>query len=111
MEWIGWVSLVLILCYAAYPAKVRRLESKVKKLQKSQNGGAKMSKILSELVGMECKIKTEEALAFVGSSELACRVLEADDEWIKLSYTDRKNVEKTRILRIDSIESVELTGV
>lgn len=108
MEWIGWVSLVLILCYAAYPEKVRRLESRMKKLQKTQSGGLKMSKIMSELVGERCRIKTDEAFAFVGSGELTCRVLEADDEWIKLCYTDRKNAEKIRILRIDSIQSVEL---
>ena len=40
MEYCGIIALVLLLCYSAYPGKVKRLESKVKRLEKRQKGGA-----------------------------------------------------------------------
>lgn len=67
-----------------------------------------MSKMINELVGKSCIIKTDDAIALVGSAELACTVLDADDEWIKLTYTEKKNHTKTKIMRIDSIDSVEM---
>ena len=33
-EWVGIVALLLLLCYSAYPGKVKRLETKVKRLEK-----------------------------------------------------------------------------
>ena len=38
MEWFGIVALLLMLCYSAYPGKVKRLETKVKRLEKKQRG-------------------------------------------------------------------------
>ena len=38
MEWFGIVALLLLLCYSAYPGKVKRLETKVKRLEKKQRG-------------------------------------------------------------------------
>ncbi|MCI5496475.1 MAG: hypothetical protein MR407_09120, partial [Roseburia sp.] len=36
MEYCGIIALVLLLCYSAYPRKVKRLEAKVKRLEKKQ---------------------------------------------------------------------------
>lgn len=108
MEWIGWITLVILLCYSAYPGKVRKLESKVKRLERKQGGVDSMSKLMNELVGKSCKIKIADALGLSGSKEIRCMVLDADDEWIKFTYEDKKNITKTKILRIDSIENIEL---
>lgn len=108
MEWIGLICLAIVLCYSAYPGKVNKLERKVKKLEKKREGGISMSKIISELVGKECKITTEAALALSGSVEVLAKILDVDDEWIKFTYTDKKGNVKTKILRIESIDSVEL---
>ena len=51
MEWFGIVALLLLLCYSAYPGKVKRLEMKVKRLEKKQRGVAYMSKLINDLVG------------------------------------------------------------
>ena len=40
MEWFGIAALLLLLCYSAYPGKVKRLETKVKRLEKKQRGVA-----------------------------------------------------------------------
>lgn len=105
---MGWMSFILVLCYSAYPGKVRKLEGKVKTLERKVKGENNMSKIMAELIGKECKIKTEEALLFAGNNEVKCVVLDVDDEWIKFTYKDKKDVEKTKILRIDALDSVEL---
>ena len=49
MEWFGIVALLLMLCYSAYPGKVKRLETKVKRLEKKQRGVAYMSKLINDL--------------------------------------------------------------
>ncbi|WP_138203844.1 hypothetical protein [Haloimpatiens lingqiaonensis] len=67
-----------------------------------------MSNIITSLIGKECKIKTEEAILFSGNVEVNCSVLDADDEWIKISYIDKKGCAKIRILRIDSISNIEI---
>ena len=33
MEWFGIIALILLLYYSAYPGKVKRLETKVKRLE------------------------------------------------------------------------------
>lgn len=108
MEWIGWICLVIIICYSSYPSKVEKLEIKVKKLERYKDGGSQMSKLISDLVGKKCKIMTDEAELFAGSPEAQCTVIDADDEWIKFTYTDKKKNIKTKILRIDSIDNIEL---
>ena len=37
-----------------------------------------------------------------------CHVLDADDEWIKVSFTDKKKNQITKLLRIENISEVEI---
>ena len=52
--------------------------------------------------------KTEDAQELMGTPYIKCAVPDADDEWLKLTYADGKNSGKTKILRIDSIDNIEL---
>lgn len=108
MEWIGWLSFIIIICYSSYPGKVKNLEKEVKKLNKDRKEKNIMSDIIYSLKGKECKIKTQDVI-FSGSMEVICIVLDVDDEWIKFSYKDKKGIEKIKIVRVDSIDSIELT--
>ena len=45
-----------------------------------------MSKLINELTGKECKIKSEVALELVGGLEIDALVLDADEEWIKIKF-------------------------
>lgn len=108
MEWMGFVCLIILLCYSSYPGKLKRLEKQVKKLERVQNGGTAMSKLISSLVGKTCKLKTDEALLLSGGTELTCQIVDADDEWVQFTYTDKKAGQKIRLLRIDTIESIEI---
>ena len=108
LEWIGWVCLIIILCYSSYPDKVKKLEKKVKLLERNEKGDFEMSKIISSLVGEKCRIKSNELFSFSGSLDVIANVLDVDDEWIKISYVDKKGNTKVSILRIESIDNIEL---
>ena len=73
MEWFGIAALLLLLCYSAYPGKVKRLETKVKRLEKKQRGVAYMSKLINDLVGKQCIIRSEFIFSFAGKTELSCK--------------------------------------
>lgn len=105
MEWLGLLALGILLCYSGYPGRVKALERKVKKLERKQQGGSDMSKIISDLVGKECKVILDS-----GITQLNCTILDADDEWVKISYMENKKstAPKIKILRIEEIESVEM---
>ena len=85
MEWIGWISLIIILCWSSYPGKVNKLEKRVKKLERSLREENNMSEIIKALVDKKCKVRSEGGLGFLGSTETICTVLAVDDEWIKIS--------------------------
>ena len=108
MEWAGLVALALILCYSSYPNKVKQLQKKIKKLERKQRGENDMSKLICELVGKKCKIKSDDVLQLAGKTDLTCLVLGTDDEWIKVSYTDKKNNQITKLFRIENIDDIEI---
>lgn len=108
MEWVGFIALMILICYSSYPDKVKRLEAKVKKLERKEKGENAMSKLIKELVNKNCKMRTGDALQLVGSDKLQCFVLDADDEWIKVRYEDKKKNQVVKLLRIESIEDVEI---
>ncbi|MGX4599501.1 hypothetical protein [Faecalimicrobium sp. JNUCC 81] len=108
MEWMILICFICIMFYSSYPGKIKKLENKVKKLERNQKGDCEMSNIINSLIGKKCKIKTEDGLLFGGNGEVNFLILEADDEWIKLSYIDKKHGTKIRVIRIDSISNIEL---
>ncbi|MDU6247343.1 hypothetical protein [Paraclostridium sordellii] len=108
MEWMILICFIYIIYYSSYPGKIKRLESKVKKFERNQRGVCEMSDIIASLIGKQCKIKTDEGTLFSSNGETNFSVLDADDEWIKLSYINKKHGEKIRVIRIDSISSIEL---
>ena len=67
-----------------------------------------MSQLIDDLVGEQCTIKSESILDFAGKTELSCTILDADDEWMKISYTDKKDKQATKLLRIEMIEEIEI---
>lgn len=107
MEWFGIVALLLILCYSAYPGKVKRLEAKVKQLEKKQRGVTYMSKLINDLVGKQCIISSESIFSLAGKTELSCKIIDADDEWIKICYTEKKDKQVVKLMRIENVDSIE----
>lgn len=108
MEYTGIVALLFLLCYIGYPGRVRKLERKIKKLETKLNGGVAMSKFISRLIGKKCILSVDGDLARTDSSEFTCTILDSDEEWIEFSFTDKKGTSKTQLLRINSIDQIEL---
>lgn len=108
MEYLGVFAFIMIICHSALPGKIKHLEAAVKRLERKQKGENTMSKLINELVGKECKIKSDDALALVGSPELQCLVLDTDDEWIKVQFVDKKKNQITKLLRIENVDEIEI---
>lgn len=77
------------------------MERKVKKLERTANGGSKMSGIIKDLIGMECTIDGD------GFFSTRCTILDVDDEWVKLIVHEKKT-DTTKIIRLDNIDSITL---
>lgn len=108
MEWMGWFALIIVLCWTSFPGKTKQLEAKIKRLERKLKGDNYMSKLINELVGKTCRLQTNGDSTFDMDADVNCTILDADDEWIKFTYADKKGNHKTVILRIDFIENIEL---
>ncbi|MGF0109573.1 MULTISPECIES: hypothetical protein [unclassified Clostridium] len=109
MGWVGVIFLMIIIFYCDYPAKVRKLEKKVKKLERNEKGDLPMSKIISSLVGEKCKIITQTNILGL-STEDVVDILEVDDEWVKVSFTHKKDDKKVRIISVEDINRIEVVS-
>ena len=74
--------------------------------EKKQRGVAYMSKLINDLVGKQCIIRSEFIFGFAGKTELSCKIIDADDEWIKICYTEKKDKQVVKLMRIENIESI-----
>ena len=41
-------------------------------------------------VGKQCIIRSDSFLGFAGKTEVSCKIVDADDEWIRICYTEKK---------------------
>lgn len=87
-----------------------RLEKRLKGRKLGEEEGMKMSKILQSLVNQSCRMTFDEewygdAVLPVGATLVT--VLEVDEQWIKISYQDKKKGEVTKIVRIERVEGIE----
>ena len=89
MEYLGVLAFVIVLCYMSYPDKVKKLERKVKKLEKERCRESIMSKLIEELVGRDCKISSEKGINFAGKTEFECHVMDCDEEWCNAKCAER----------------------
>lgn len=66
-----------------------------------------MSKVLISLINQECILKSEDGIWFNGNVDFKCKILEVDDEWVKLSFINKKGENKIKVIRSESIASIE----
>ncbi|HEL1985525.1 hypothetical protein ACSBRS_003835 [Streptococcus suis] len=79
--------------------KVKQLQARVKKLQKTTKGENQMSVLLKELVGSKAKIRFDEE--FMTIYEYS--ILAVDEEWVKISHELAEGEIETKLVRIDNI--------
>ena len=90
MEYLGVLAFVIVLCYMSYPDKVKKLERKVKKLEKERCRESIMSKLIEELVEEIVKFQVKKGINFAGKTEFECHVMDCDEEWLKISLKDKR---------------------
>ena len=104
MDFFGFIVLGLLLLSTS--SKVKKLSRKLKRLEKGSRGKEEMSALLKELVGKKCVLFREDDIV-LGMPE-PCHVLAVDDEWLKVTETNKKGAETTRIVRIDMIKELRI---
>ncbi|HFU4001558.1 TPA: hypothetical protein ACGO3D_001687 [Streptococcus suis] len=79
--------------------KVKQLQARVKKLQKTTKGENQMSVLLKELVGSKAKIRFDEEFSIV----YEYTILAVDEEWVKISHELANGELETKLVRVDNI--------
>lgn len=80
--------------------QIEYLERRIRRLENKLNGGDGMSKMIESLVGQDVTMN-------IGYEEIKCRVLECDDEWVKL-FVPQKKKDVTVMRRISEISKITL---
>ncbi|HEM5309374.1 TPA: hypothetical protein U1383_000050 [Streptococcus suis] len=79
--------------------KVKQLQTRVKKLQKTTKGENQMSVLLKELVGSKAKIRFDEEFSIT----YEYTILAVDEEWVKISRELANRELETKLVRVDNI--------
>ena len=72
--------------------------------------GIAMNNMLTDLIGQRCVIRNENEEYLTGSPNVACHVLAADEEWIKVAYIDGAGNRVTRMERVETLDSIVIYG-
>ena len=100
--WIFFPFLVLI--YSSQSKKIKRLEKRLKVIERKEKGNIEMSRLLKELIGKNPTIVGE----LFGTNNW--EVVDVDEEWVKLRRVDNTGKEKFKLQRIEDIQTVEFDG-
>ena len=100
---LGFVPLMIIF-YLDHNQKVKKLENKIKKLERKEKGNIDMSRLLKELIGKKPTIFGQ----VFGTDNW--EVVDVDEEWVKLRRVNKKGKEKFKLQRIEDIQTVEFDG-
>ena len=102
--WV-WIFLpFLVLIYSSQSKKIKRLEKRLKVIERKEKGDIDMSRLLQELIG-----KNPTIVGQVFGTSL-WEVVDVDEEWVKLRHVDKKGKEKFKLQRIEDIQAVEFDG-
>ena len=105
MVWNRSIIAVALLFIVFRKNKAFGNESKT--IGKKQRGATYMSKLINSLVGKYCIIRSDSFLGFAGKTEVSCKIVDADDEWLRICYTEKKDKQVVKLLRIENIDAIE----
>ena len=94
----------LVLIYTSQSKKIKRLEKRLKVIERKEKGNTEMSRLLKELIGRTLVIVGQ----LFGTDNW--EVVDVDEEWVKLRRVDKKGKEKFKLQRIEDIQTVEFDG-
>ncbi|HGQ1161014.1 TPA: hypothetical protein ACLYDE_001661 [Streptococcus pneumoniae] len=102
--WVLVFILFMIFFYSNNSKKIKKLENKIKRLERKEKGNAEMSRLLQEMIGKEPIITG----VYIGPDNW--EVVDVDEEWVKLRRVDNTGKEKFKLQRIEDIQTVEFDG-
>lgn len=100
MELFLWILVGFLFFNSLSDSKkLRQLQARVKKLQKTTKGENQMSVLLKELVGSKAKIRFDEEFSIT----YEYTILAVDEEWVKISRELANAELETKLVRVDNI--------
>ena len=102
--WVWILFPFLVLIYMSQSKKIKRLEKRLKVIERKEKGNIEMSRLLKELIGKNPTIVGE----LFGTNNW--EVVDVDEEWVKLRRVDNPGKEKFKLQRIEDIQTVEFDG-
>ena len=98
--WILFIPFLIII-YASSEKKIKRLNKRIRRLEKQVKGNQDMSRLFEELKGQTVTV-------MVSGVGFECEILDIDEDWVKLSRENKKKEKETKLVRIEDIQGIQL---
>ena len=98
--WIIFIPFLLIF-YASSEKKIKRLNKRIRRLEKQVKGNQDMSRLLEELKGQTVTVT-------VNGFGAEYEIMDIDEDWVKLSRVNHKQQRETKLVRIEDIQGIQL---
>ena len=98
--WLSFIPL-LFLIYTGSEKKIKRLNRRIRRLEKQLKGSQEMSRLLEELKGQKVKVT-------VNGFGTKYEIMDIDEDWVKLSCDTINQQRETKLVRIEDIQGIQL---
>ena len=98
--WIIFIPFLLIF-YASSEKKIKKLNKRIRRLEKQVKGNQDMSRLLEELKG-------QTATVTVDGFGTKYEIVDIDEDWVKLTRVNHKQQGETKLVRIEDIQGIQL---
>ena len=96
--WIIFIPFLFIV-YASSEKKIKRLNKRIRRLEKQVKGNQDMSRLLEELKG-------QTATVTVNGFGTKYEIMDIDEDWVKLSRVIKQH-RVTKLVRIEDVELIQ----
>ena len=98
--WILFIPF-LVIFYASSEKKIKRLNKRIRRLEKQLKGNQDMSRLLEELKGQTVTVT-------VNGFGTEYEIIDIDEDWVKLSCDTINQQRETKLVRIEDIQDIQL---
>ena len=98
--WILFIPFLVII-YASSEKKIKRLNKRIRRLEKQVKGNQDMSRLLEELKGQTVTVT-------VNGFGTEYEIIDIDEDWVKLSCEMNEQQRETKLVRIEDIQDIQL---
>lgn len=98
--WIIFIPFLFIV-YASSGKKIKRLNKRIRRLEKQLKGNQDMSRLLEELKGQTVTVT-------VNGFGTEYEIIDIDEDWVKLTRVNHKQQGETKLVRIEDIQGIQL---